>query len=242
MKKKTKFKAGENIIIQNANWSFDGTVPKNFEKHIKKSVPLYEWSHEIGLKISDFFLPKKSTAYDLGCSTGTFLNHLALRHEKKNINLIGVDEIKQMVDIAKTKKNLKKKNVKILHNNLNKIKFKKCNFITSFFTIQFIHPSKRQTLINKVYKNLEWGGGFVFFEKVRGPDARFQDMISQMYAEYKYDNGYNPNEIFNKSKSLKGVMEPFSSKGNTDLLKRAGFKDVTTIMKFLCFEGWLAIK
>ena len=97
---------------------------------------------------------------------------------------------------------------------MNKIKFKKCNFITSFFTIQFIHPSKRQTLINKVYKNLEWGGGFVFFEKVRGPDARFQDMISQMYAEYKYDNGYNPNEIFNKSKSLKGVMEPFSTKGN----------------------------
>tara|TARA_B100000795_G_scaffold245310_1_gene210387 strand:+ start:852 stop:1580 length:729 start_codon:yes stop_codon:yes gene_type:complete len=242
MKKKTKFKAGENIITQNANWSFDGTVPKNFEKHIKKSVPLYEWSHEIGLKISDFFLPKKSTTYDLGCSTGTFLNHLALRHEKKNINLIGVDEIKQMVDIAKTKKNLKKKNVKILHNNLNKIKFKKCNFITSFFTIQFIHPSKRQTLIDKVYKNLEWGGGFVFFEKVRGPDARFQDMISQMYAEYKYDNGYNPNEIFNKSKSLKGVMEPFSTKGNLDLLKRAGFKDYLTVFKYLCFEGFLAIK
>jgi len=67
-------------------------------------------------------------------------------------------------------------------------------------------------------------------------------MKLQVYAEYKYDNGYNPNEIFNKSKSLKGVMEPFSTKGNLDLLKRAGFKDCLTVFKYLCFEGFLAIK
>jgi len=26
------------------------------------------------------------------------------------------------------------------------------------------------------------------------------------------------------------------------MLKRAGFKDITSIFKFLCFEGFLAIK
>ena len=49
-------------------------------------------------------------------------------------------------------------------------------------------------------------------------------------------------QIIYKSKSLKGVMEPFSTQGNLDLLKRAGFKDIVSIMKFVCFEGWLAIK
>ena len=37
-------------------------------------------------------------------------------------------------------------------------------------------------------------------------------------------------------------MEPFSTKGNYDLLKRAGFKDIITVFKYLCFEGILAIK
>ena len=45
-----------------------------------------------------------------------------------------------------------------------------------------------------------------------------------------------------KSRSLKGVMEPFSTQGNLDMLKRAGFQDVMTIQKYVCFEGFLAIK
>jgi tRNA (cmo5U34)-methyltransferase len=38
------------------------------------------------------------------------------------------------------------------------------------------------------------------------------------------------------------VLEPFSTQGNLDLLSRAGFKDVMTLIKYVCFEGFLAIK
>ena len=84
--------------------------------------------------------------------------------------------------------------------------------------------------------------GFLFFEKVRAPDARFQDMMSLIYNDYKLDQGYNAKEIIEKSRSLKGVMEPFSSKANFEMLKRAGFKDSMSVFKFVCFEGFLAIK
>ena len=67
-------------------------------------------------------------------------------------------------------------------------------------------------------------------------------MISQIYQEYKIDQGYSSEEIIAKSRSLKGVLEPFTSKANNQYLTRAGFKDVYSIMKFLCFEGWVAIK
>ena len=146
-----------------------------------------------------------------------------------------------MCKIAK-KRNSKNKNVKIINNDIHSLKLKNSALITSFYTIQFIHPSRRQAIFNKIYKTLNWGGAFILFEKVRAPDARFQDMISQIYQDYKIDNGYSPNEIISKSRSLKGVMEPFSSKANLELLKRAGFKDIVCIMKYLCFEGWLAVK
>ena len=51
-----------------------------------------------------------------------------------------------------------------------------------------------------------------------------------------------PDNIIAKSRSLKRILEPFSTQGNIDLLKRAGFKDYITIAKYLCFEGFLAIK
>ena len=87
-----------------------------------------------------------------------------------------------------------------------------------------------------------WGGAFFFVEKVRGSDARFQDILNQVYLEYKLSKGYSPTEIINKSRALKGILEPFSTRGNIDLLKRSGFKDIITIFKYACFEGFLAIK
>ena len=38
------------------------------------------------------------------------------------------------------------------------------------------------------------------------------------------------------------MLEPFSTRGNLDLLERAGFTDHMTVFKRLSFEGFLAIK
>ena len=120
--------------------------------------------------------------------------------------------------------------------------FEESDFIVAYYTIQFVRPSERQRLFDKIYNSLKWGGALLFFEKVRSCDARFQDIMTNMYAEYKLNNGYTPDEIMGKSKSLKGILEPFSTQGNLGLLKRAGFVDFMTVMKYVCFEGFLAIK
>ena len=239
-KRKKRLTVGNLIKTSEANWSFSGNTHKNFDNHIKKSIPLYDLSHEIGIKISDFFLPNGSKFYDLGCSTGTFIKKLAIRHKKK-IKIYGIDEVKQMVFSAK-KRNKKFRNVKILKQDITKINLKEISFISSFYTIQFIRPSKRQKLFDKIFDSLIWGGGFLFFEKVRAPDARFQDITTSLYNDFKQDQGFSSEEILSKTKSLKGILEPFSSKANKLMLKRSGFKDFLTIFKFNNFEGILAIK
>ena len=82
----------------------------------------------------------------------------------------------------------------------------------------------------------------MIFEKVRAPDARFQDYSVQIYNEYKLKVGYDESNIINKSRSLKRVLEPFSSEANYQMLQRAGFEDIMTVQKYVCFEGFLAIK
>ena len=82
----------------------------------------------------------------------------------------------------------------------------------------------------------------MIFEKVRAPDARFQDINNQIYVDFKLLNGFTEEEIINKSRSLKKVLDPFSSKGNIELFQRAGFVDINTIFKWVCFEGFLLIK
>ena len=236
-----KIISGDNIKSAIGQWSFDGKVPKNFDKHINKSIPLYKWCHEIGLNLSDFFLKKNTLSYDIGCSTGTFLQKLSEKNKGKNVKLYGIDEIKPMI-IQARRKCKKNKNIKFINKDFLNLKLNKSTFITSYFTVSFIDPPKRQLAFDKFYKSLEWGGALVIFDKVRAPDARLQDMMTTIYNEYKIAEGYSPKEVLNKSMSLKGILEPFSSKANYKMLKRAGFEDIMTVFKFINFEGYLAIK
>ena len=235
---------GNKIKKFNSDWNFKGNVSKNFDKHILRSVPLYRETHKLYLYLSDFFIEENTNIYDIGCSTGTFLNLLHSRHHKNDkfnkINIYGLDEVKEMINFCKKKH--KKKKINFLQKSANKINYKNCSIISAFYTIQFIQPSKRQDLINKIFKGLKWGGAFFMVEKVRAPDARFQDIMNQVYVDYKLAQGFSSSEIVNKSRSLKGVLEPFSSKANIDMLKRAGFKDVLSVFKYGFFEGFLAIK
>lgn len=224
-------------------WSFGGSIPKKFENHIKNSIPYYLEGHNIINKLSDFFLYDKSTCYDLGCSTGNLLIKLANYTNKKEIKFNGLEIEKNMFLLAK--ENVKKnniKNIKILNTDIKKFKLKTNNLIISYYTIQFIHPSHRQKIFDKIFKSLNWGGAFIMFEKVRGNDARFDNIINSLYLDFKEENKFIPKEILNKSRSLRGVMEPFSDYGNLGLLKRAGFKDIQTIFQHLCFKGYLCIK
>ena len=83
---KKKSNVGDNISAKDTNWSFDGNTVFKFDQHIQKSIPYYLAAHEIGLKVSDFFLRDKTNVYDLGSSTGTFLRKLHDRHKNKNLN------------------------------------------------------------------------------------------------------------------------------------------------------------
>ena len=144
-----------------------------------------------------------------------------------------------------SKKNIKSKkikNIKVLYKDIAKYKFKKSNLIISYYTIQFVNPAYRQKLIDKIFDALNWGGAFIFFEKIRGNDARFQDILTSLYSDFKEQNNFPASDILKKTKSIRGVLEPYSNFGNKSYLKRAGFKDVQTIFQYLCFKGYLCIK
>lgn len=234
------------IKLKNSSWSFGKKVPKSFESHIIKSVPFYNEGHKVITNLSDFFLKDDSTFYDLGCSTGNLINKISQRHKNKKIKFIGIDSIKEMVDQANLNKRKIKLNLKCKINfkkaNIQNFKLEKNDMFVSYYTIQFLPPKIRQKIIDKIYKSLNWGGAFIMCEKIRGPDARFQDILTLMYNEFKLENNLTFEEIIEKSRSLKGVLEPFSDKGNLDMLKRSGFKDIFPIFQMLNFKGYLCIK
>jgi len=232
---------GDDIEAKAGRWSFGGDVAKSFDNHIKKSVPGYEEGHDLISKLAPFFLGNNNSKFlEIGCSTGSLTKKVRIITERSDVEFIGIDIEEKMIDFAKQNNTFQNCTFEVA--DIKDYEINNCSLITSYYTMQFINPSIRQFVINKIFKCLDWGGAFIFFEKVRGPDARFQDILQTLYTEYKISQGYNEKEIIGKTLSLKGILEPFSTNGNIDMLKRSGFKDINLVFKRLSFEGYLAIK
>ena len=235
-------KVGHDIESKRASWSFDGNVADTFVDHVRQSVPMYDAGHDLVTSISDYFIRDDSTCYEIGTSTGELLRKLARHHpHKPGVRWIGIDPVEAMVVKAKAHC-ADLANVEIICDDALTHSFEKADLFVSYYCVQFVQPRHRQDLINRIYERLHWGGALIMFEKVRGPDARFQDMSVALYNDFKARNGFSADEILNKTSSLKGVLEPFSTEGNLGLLRRAGFTDIMSVMKWVCFEGFLAIK
>ncbi len=239
---------GENIYVGQKAWSFGDRVPESFAQHVSRSVPGYEEGHLLTVQLSDFFVKNDSTCYELGVSTGTLIKKLAKYHcdrGRNHVRWIGVDRELAMIERAELEIESFDpylKNINLVVEDLKNFQFDTTDYVVSYYTIQFVDPRERQKLFDRIYEALNWGGAFVLFEKIRGSDARFQDILTLLYQDYKLSQGYTPGEILTKARSLKGVLEPFSWQGNLDLLKRAGFVDVQPVFQNICFQGILAIK
>ena len=235
-------KVGDDIEVHRASWSFDEGVAGTFVEHAERSIPFYHEGHDLICQLSDFFVFPDSVCYEIGTSTGQLLRKLAEHNSQKpNTRWIGLDREEPMIEKAREHcKGIP--NIELYAEDLLVHDMQKSDFIVSYYVMQFVPPRLRQDAFERMYERLNWGGAFILFEKVRGPDARFQDILTQLYTGFKRRNGFSPEEILNKTESLKSVLEPFSTQGNLDLMTRAGFVDIMTIFKYICFEGFLAIK
>lgn len=231
---------GDGIEKKHGSWSFADGVAPVFADHARKSIPGYDLGHDLIGKMANHFLGPESKCIDVGCSSGELLNLLWQRHGHKSPELVGIDIEPEMVAAAQAKAadpSLTFETADALHQS-----YEDCDVVCLYYVLQFVKPKVRQALLDKIWKEMNWGGALFLFEKVRGADARFQDIITAAYWDFKSDQGFKDEEITGKWRSLQGVMEPFSEQGNLGLLRRAGWEDIETIWRWGPFQGFLAIK
>lgn len=233
---------GDGIGVDRGNWSFGGNVSECFVDHARKSIPGYDLGHEIVCKLSEFFVSKGSSLLEIGCSTGELTEKIASHNDQiPDMAIHGLDIEEAMIESCL----INHAGSSVVYHCGDFMSFRRLpnlKFVASYYCLQFVDPGIRQEFVNKIYNDLSWGGAFILFEKVRGADARFQDILTGCYEDFKLENGFSQSEIMGKTRSLRGVMEPFSSEGNLGLLQRAGFVDICHVFRHYCFEGLVAIK
>ncbi len=229
------------ILKHDRKWSFGrAQVASNFDVHVANSVPLYHHSHDLICAFAEFYLSEGSLCYDLGCATGRLSARLAACHPQVTIKAIDIEP--RMLARAAATHCRASANVELLTADITQFEYVTADLMIACYTLQFVKPRLRPALLHKIYRNLQPGGTLLLFEKVIAADAALQEMTALIHTNFKLAHGCQPEQVIAKANSLRGVQQPLTAAANRKMLRAAGFSRVFTVMKYLCFEGYLASK
>jgi tRNA (cmo5U34)-methyltransferase len=225
------------------SFRFNEEVVQVFDNMISRSVPLYEEITRLSARFAAEAAQDNTNIYDLGCST---CNTLLATREKMdpslNVNLIGCDPSEAMLIKAKDKLS-EDSGIELRLENAQEADLNNASAIIMNFTLQFVPPAERPSILKKICDSLLPGGIFVFSEKIQTAlPPKFDALALQLYDEFKILNGYADSEIANKRKALENVLIPLSHEDHKKALAKAGFAGSAIISNWLNFSCLIAWK
>jgi len=226
------------------DFTFDAQVVEVFPDMISRSVPGYNTIIDTIGRLSQRFVTDNSNVYDLGCSLGAAT--LAIRQgiTAENCQLIGIDNSPAMVERCKMHVNAFKGKtpVEIIEGNMQDLDINNASMVVLNFTLQFIEPEQRQSLINKIAKGLNPGGLLLISEKISDSDDVCRDLLTDLHHDFKRANGYSELEIAQKRTALENVMRTDTLEIHQQRLNQAGFDHVSPWFQCFNFFSLIAIK
>jgi tRNA (cmo5U34)-methyltransferase len=231
---------GNNIMLTGDSWNFADSV-ESFEDHIAQSIPHCQEQREFIAGLARFFLHGNATAYEIGVATGALARAVLARVPQRDCRYIGLDRVPGMIERARRGLAGDPRFQAIEADALD-FPFDNAALILSHYTLQFIPLPERAALLGRLHAVLRPGGALVIYEKTLGGDARVQDILTQMYFEFKARQGLSAEVIINKAHALQGVAMPISFEDNLRQLRAAGFTRIEVIYRAYAFVGFLAIK
>jgi tRNA (cmo5U34)-methyltransferase len=214
-----------------------------FDEHIRQSIRGYDDLLSDCVNLSEYFVEDGTYVFDIGCSMGTFLREIARKNFDKcpTTRYIGIDVEDKFLkhwresDIDR---------VSLLVADARSFQIpQKCSFVTSIFSLQFISPGERQTVLDKIYHALIPGGALVIAEKTFSKVSKLNDMLTSIYYEFKR-HSFTDAEILAKERSLRSMMKLWTEEQIVTSIVAAGFAaaDVQCFWRNHNFAAFIALK
>lgn len=227
-----------------ADFAFGEKVASVFDDMLLRSVPFYEEIQRMIAELAADFAVDGTNVYDLGCSTGTTLIHLAAQLPQR-VKFIGVDNSPDMLKRCREKlsEHQFKRSHELVCADLNQAApMENASVVLMVLTLQFIRPLHRERLIAEIRSGMIENGCLIVVEKVLGEDSLFNRLFIKNYYEFKKRNGYSEMEIARKREALENVLIPYKLMENRELLLRSGFRYCDAFFKWYNFSGLIAVK
>ncbi|ACY84272.1 carboxy-S-adenosyl-L-methionine synthase CmoA [Edwardsiella piscicida] len=231
-------------IAKLGDWTFDERVAEVFPDMIQRSVPGYSNIIAMIGMLAQRFVQPGTRVYDLGCSLGAATLSMRRNIQAAGCEIIAIDNSPAMVSRCRRHIDAFRSPtpVQVLEADIREVEISNASLVVLNFTLQFLAPDDRQTLLDRIYRGLLPGGALVLSEKFNFADATVGELLFDMHHDFKRANGYSELEISQKRSMLENVMLTDSVETHKQRLRQAGFCHAETWFQCFNFGSLLAIK
>ncbi len=227
-----------------ADFRFDETVAEVFPDMIQRSVPGYQSIISTIGELAAVKVKPDTNVYDLGCSLGAASLAVARATQETPCNIIGIDNSEAMISrCERIIQSFALPNpVSVQCKSAQDTEIVNASMVIMNFTLQFIPPPDRKTLLSNIYDGLVPGGILVLSEKIKHPSVAGNELLVDLHHQFKRQNGYSELEVSQKRAALENVMLTDTFAEHEERLKIVGFSDVVMWFKCYNFTSMVAIK
>lgn len=226
------------------DFTFDESVAEVFPDMIQRSVPGYSnIITAIGM-LAERFVTDNSQVYDLGCSRGAGILSVRRNIKAQNVKIIGIDNSEPMVERCRSHINAYQSSIPVdIHlGDIRDVEIENASMVILNFTLQFLPPNDRLSLLKKIYQGLKPNGVLVLSEKFTFENQAMNELLIDLHHTFKRANGYSELEVSQKRTALENVMRTDNIDTHKQRLQQAGFNQVELWFQCFNFGSMVAVK
>ncbi len=222
---------------------FDEKVAAVFEDMINRSVPGYRTILSMIGVLAKRYYQEGTVIYDLGCSLGGASLAMASEVQSTNLDIQAIDNSAAMIEKLTAK--LQQSDIGSINcrcEDILETHLENASVVVLNFTLQFISPEQRQALMQQIYAGLQPGGILVISEKIILPNPELNELMIELYHEFKESMGYSRLEISRKRTALENVLIPETLQEHRARLDQVGFRAFDVWFQCFNFASMVAFK
>lgn len=229
---------------QVVDFAFDDSVADVFPDMIRRSVPGYETVISLLGVLANQYAQDNTRIYDLGCSLGAATLSIHQQTRTLNVEHICIDNSEAMIKRCESrlKRHMPETKLELLCEDIEKAEINNASVVVVNFTLQFLAPEARLSLLKKIYDGLLPNGILVLSEKLVFENKAENQHQIDWHHNFKRANGYSDLEISQKRAAIENVMIPDTFEQHQERLQQAGFDESYQWFQSFNFASMVAIK
>lgn len=225
-------------------FEFSASVAEVFPDMLRRSIPGYAASIQAIRSLTREYATAGSVLYDLGCSLGAASRAMAQGVSVGDCRIVAVDNAPAMVrkcralfdaDPVATP-------LEVICGDVRDTTVENASVVVMNYTLQFLPPEDRDSVIGSIAAGLNPGGVFVLSEKVIHPDPTIEAALQSLHLDFKRRHAYSEMEIARKRAALENVLVPDTVDTHEARLTAAGFRSVGVWLRYFNFVSMIAIR